>query len=410
MMSAPGTTASQPEERGVLKRPSIQFYVKDYRDDAGLRLCSLAARGLWIEMICIMHMAEPYGHLVAAGKPVNAQGLARLAGADSPVVAELLQELADQRIYSVTADGVIYSRRMVRDEQIRLKRAAGGSAGKEFGQLGAEHGAKGGRPRKDTGVQKPPFHDEEKPPSKPAPSFASAFASSTSTAEHSVRESTASSHAGARAQDDGFDGHDRDQVPEHGRAFDLLDDHDQALVRPLLPPRLRVAKPNLGILVAFITAAVEAGARRDNGWYALIAMQLDMIAADGHDVNEHLLRTINTGDQTEILMPAARPSQQPSESPSLAAQACVAMREAGVIHCNPSNQGLLDALRDGVTVQQLRDTAKEAVERGGKGFAWVVATAAARRRDATVQPQPRAGPGRQNGVTQDFEQVDYTQG
>lgn len=387
-MVTPGHATSRQDERGVNKRPSLQFYVKDYRDDASLRLCSLAARGLWIEMICIMHMAERYGHLVAGGKAVSAQGLARLVGADSSQVTELLQELADNQIYSVTSDGVIFSRRMVRDEQVRLKRANGGQAGAEFGHLGAAHGQKGGRPKKETGDQKPPFHHEEIPPSNPPPSFASAFASSTATAEHSVRESAARSPA--RAQDD-FGGHDRDQVPDTGRAFELLDEHDQDLVRPLLD-RLKLAKPSLTLLVQFLAQAVDAGAKRTAGWYDLLRLQLDGIAADGHSVDDQLRETIDAGDRTEILMPVPATNLQPAEQPTLAGQACRAMRDAGIQLTNPSNQKLLEALRAGVTVQQLRDTAVEAVERGNANFAWVVAAAHGRLRDAGSAPPSRAGP------------------
>ena len=46
-----------------MKRPSFQFYPGDWLHDTGLRACSLAARGLWIDIVCFMHQAEPYGHL-----------------------------------------------------------------------------------------------------------------------------------------------------------------------------------------------------------------------------------------------------------------------------------------------------------------------------------------------------------
>lgn len=152
-----------------MKRPSFQFYPSDWRNDAGLTLCSLEARGLWIEMICIMHAAEPYGHLCAAGRPLNARDLARLVGESERDVKRMLEELTRNNVCSVQ-DGAFFSRRMVRDEALRDARAAGGKAGSEFGYLGAEHGKKGGRPRKETGDKKPPL---EPPPSSSSSSSSS---------------------------------------------------------------------------------------------------------------------------------------------------------------------------------------------------------------------------------------------
>lgn len=160
-----------------MRRPAFQFYPADWRNDAGLKLCSLSARGLWIEMICIMHASEPYGHLCAAGRPLDARDLAKLVGEAEKDVKRWLDELVKNNVCS-TGDEGIYSRRMVRDEAIRDKRAAGGEAGSGFGYLGAEHGRKGGRPRKETGDKKPPFEHPSEPAIKPPPSSSSSSSSS----------------------------------------------------------------------------------------------------------------------------------------------------------------------------------------------------------------------------------------
>jgi hypothetical protein len=62
------------------KRPAFQFYPSDWRNDPGLRLCSCGARGLWADMLCLMHEGEPYGHLTVFGRPIEPQALARLVG------------------------------------------------------------------------------------------------------------------------------------------------------------------------------------------------------------------------------------------------------------------------------------------------------------------------------------------
>ena len=160
-----------------MKRPAFQFYPADWRNDAGLKLCSLSARGLWIEMICIMHAAEPYGHLCAAGRPLDARDLSKLVGESERDVKKWFEELVRNNVCS-SEEGAIVSRRMVRDESLRERRAAGGEAGSEYGHLGAEHGKKGGRPRKDTGDKKPPFN--------PPPSSSSSSSSSSSNTEDSA--------------------------------------------------------------------------------------------------------------------------------------------------------------------------------------------------------------------------------
>ena len=163
-----------------MRRPSFQFYPADWRNDAGLKLCSMGARGLWIEMICIMHASEPYGHLFAAGRPLDARDLAKLVGESEKDVKRWLDELVRNNVCSTGEEG-IFSRRMVRDEVIRDKRAAGGEAGSEFGHLGAEHGKKGGRPRKERGDENPPSQLPLQPPIEPPPSSSSSSSTSVNT-------------------------------------------------------------------------------------------------------------------------------------------------------------------------------------------------------------------------------------
>jgi hypothetical protein len=98
-------------------QPWMKFYPRDWRADEKLRVCSLAARGLWMEMLALMHGSERYGHLLINGKaPTDAQ-LAVLAGAPSPQVVDLLGELEEAGVFSRSASGAIYSRRMIADEK-----------------------------------------------------------------------------------------------------------------------------------------------------------------------------------------------------------------------------------------------------------------------------------------------------
>lgn len=101
--------------RSEKKQSWLKFNPQDWRGDAKLRVCSIGARGLWIEMICVMHEAIPYGHLLVGGRPPSVKQLATLAGISYAECERLLVEIELAGVYSKTSDGVIYSRRMVRD-------------------------------------------------------------------------------------------------------------------------------------------------------------------------------------------------------------------------------------------------------------------------------------------------------
>lgn len=42
-------------------RPSFQFYPADWLANTNLRRCSEAARGIWIDVMCVLHGADEYG-------------------------------------------------------------------------------------------------------------------------------------------------------------------------------------------------------------------------------------------------------------------------------------------------------------------------------------------------------------
>lgn len=116
----------------MVKLPAFQFYPGDWLKDPAVRSVSLAARGLWIDMLCLMHESPRRGYLQHAnGKPVTAEQLARMTGCSTDEVSRLLQELENAGVFSCTEHGVIYSRRMIRDEHIRQVRREAGKKGIE---------------------------------------------------------------------------------------------------------------------------------------------------------------------------------------------------------------------------------------------------------------------------------------
>lgn len=136
----------------------MKFYPSDWRADPMLRVCSIGARGLWMEMLSLMHESERYGHLLVNGKPPTDRQFSALVAVPHDLLVELLSELEDAGVFSRDRNGSIYSRRMIRDEKK------------------AEHarkiGKKGGNPSlakqkentaQDKGMDKPTVNGGDKP-------------------------------------------------------------------------------------------------------------------------------------------------------------------------------------------------------------------------------------------------------
>jgi hypothetical protein len=134
-----------------------KFWWEDWLSDPALRFCSAAARGVWMDLLCMAHKGTPYGHVTVNGRVPTDRQISSIVGVPVDELAPLLIELEecgvfsrrgssglDQKTSSTIAwleteghfqpceDGVIFSRRMVRDIAAHIK--------------GKEMGAKGGNP------------------------------------------------------------------------------------------------------------------------------------------------------------------------------------------------------------------------------------------------------------------------
>lgn len=111
-----------------MKRPAFQFYPGDWLRSTDLRSCSVAARGLWMDMLCLMHEGTPYGYLRVGNKDILPPILAKMVGETVENVEIWLKELENSGVFSRKPEktGCIYSRRMVKDEKVRESRANGG--------------------------------------------------------------------------------------------------------------------------------------------------------------------------------------------------------------------------------------------------------------------------------------------
>lgn len=150
-----------------MKFPFIKFFPTDWLAEPALRACSVGARGLWMDMLSLMHLAPRRGYLLAAtGLPISPEQLARMTGCSADEVVRLLGELQTSGAFSCTDDGMIYSRRMVREETKREKcsdagRKGGGNPTFKGGHKGGPKGGSKGEPKPlEARCQKPDLSTE----------------------------------------------------------------------------------------------------------------------------------------------------------------------------------------------------------------------------------------------------------
>jgi len=117
-----------------MKLPAIQFYPGDWHRDPGIRTLSMHDRGVWLELLLLMHESDQRGVLVLNGRPMSDSEIARAIGLDNQTFNQTLTTLLTSGVASREPNtGALMNRRMVRDEELRKVRT--------------ECGKKGGNPR-----------------------------------------------------------------------------------------------------------------------------------------------------------------------------------------------------------------------------------------------------------------------
>jgi hypothetical protein len=126
--SSPTAFTLGRDEMGKL--PAIQFYPGDWRKDVGVQSLAFHDRGVWFEILMLMHESERRGVLTLNGKPMSDDALARLLGLDKQILTTTLSELITTGVASREPDtGALMCRRMVRDESLRKTRTEAGKKG-----------------------------------------------------------------------------------------------------------------------------------------------------------------------------------------------------------------------------------------------------------------------------------------
>lgn len=156
-----------------MKRPSFQFYPGDWTGNSNLRRCTHAEKGVWLEVMCLMHDQEEYGVLrwplkelaqavgcsVGTLKSLVTKGV--IKGDDKAIEEPYVYTPRSGRklgepvtLLDTQAGPVWYSSRMVKDEYVRTIRGESS----RFGE-GNDAASKATPKHASNSAPKPPFGD-----------------------------------------------------------------------------------------------------------------------------------------------------------------------------------------------------------------------------------------------------------
>ena len=121
--------------------PYMRFFTSDWLGSTSLRRVSLAAKGVWIEMLCLMWANTPRGELSRRGKPESIEDIASMIHGDRAQVIAAIKELIEAEVADTREDGTIFSRRMVADVSLSETRADAGRRGGSTTQASAKASA-----------------------------------------------------------------------------------------------------------------------------------------------------------------------------------------------------------------------------------------------------------------------------
>jgi hypothetical protein len=115
----------------MAKLPAIQFYPADWRKDPGVQSLTYHQRGVWFEIICLMHESPRRGVLLMPnGKSMTDEVLGRILGLDKQNITTTLTAILECGVADREPETeALTNRRMIRDEELRQTRAKCGKLG-----------------------------------------------------------------------------------------------------------------------------------------------------------------------------------------------------------------------------------------------------------------------------------------
>ncbi|MBL0304307.1 MAG: hypothetical protein IPP61_00200 [Cytophagaceae bacterium] len=117
-------------------QPYLPLYIQDFMTDEKLIECSASTTGVYIRIMCLMHKSEDYGKILLKQKykqtekqSLNfATQLAKSLPYNLGEIEQSIEELLNEKVLEIRDDFLI-QKRMVKDNDISLKRSISGSKG-----------------------------------------------------------------------------------------------------------------------------------------------------------------------------------------------------------------------------------------------------------------------------------------
>jgi len=119
-------------------QPYFPLYVQDFLTDEKLIECNAESTGVYIRLLCILHKSEEYGKFLLKQKDKQSDNqiynfalkLTRQMPYTLEVIERSLDELLTEKVIIINND-YLYQKRMVKDNEISIKRAESGKKGGE---------------------------------------------------------------------------------------------------------------------------------------------------------------------------------------------------------------------------------------------------------------------------------------
>lgn len=113
------------------KQPAFQFYPGDWLKDPALSLCSIEARGCYIDLLCVLHEMEFRGVFRIKNEAISIEKISKFSRGAKPKHVKELIALGVLKI--AKRSGCVFSARLVRDgvytKRLSRKRSKSGSNG-----------------------------------------------------------------------------------------------------------------------------------------------------------------------------------------------------------------------------------------------------------------------------------------
>lgn len=123
----------------MAKAPSFQFYPGDWMKDPSLSMCAPSTRGIWADLLCVIHELNQGGNAVG-----SAEQLARACRCTSAEFVAAVDELSATGTADISQRNGryhIHSRRMERDLHVRAVRETAGELG-GYAKRDSQNGSK----------------------------------------------------------------------------------------------------------------------------------------------------------------------------------------------------------------------------------------------------------------------------